>query len=569
MKRKIFFWFALFFILAFSSYNVFQEAKFDFIWGMRDHASDRNTFIAAENFKKYGFSELGFRVYHTPILSHDMIPEVVSYKGYPPLSDWINGLLMKTGAENIRNIRFFYALISLFGLISIFFFVSKVFGRSYGLFSLFFVGTSEGFVIFSASAYAHPFTFLFPYLVILSSVLFVETGRKKFLLFAFVLSFLNALSSYDMVPYPFVFSTLYAFAETKKKGVVLKVALAIFLGASTAFFLWFLINSGDMGVAYALQDLLSRFSERTGKFDEIAKKEVFFHLGKMVYFTEEFFGWGTSILIIWFIVRYVVIKLTKLWGGGKSSFSPSDEKLYDRTAVLLISSLSWAFFMPQHFIIHLYFVVPRHFVVFVSVVVMHFLRWVVKKPMFVSVPILAFVLISQIDRALDTLSIKRKEFISPVLKDKMETLRMVDNPVIYHNLSAYPHIVVSYYIRNIDGLDMKTVLSQETISSLKDISRERCIFLLVQKYYPRFSFENYREDSIAPLSSFMRSALEKKMGRYKRQPVNYEGVEIKVSSQELVDVAVQSGFEILYEDERFAFFMSPSCRGEKNSEEQR
>ena len=560
MKRKIFSWFALFFILAFSSYNVFQEARFEFIWGMRDHASDRNTFIAAENFKKYGFSELGFRVYHTPILSHDMIPEAVSYKGYPPLSDWINGLLMKTGVEDIRNIRFFYALISLLGLISIFFFVSKVFGRSYGLFSLFFVGTSEGFIIFSASAYAHPFTFLFPYLVILASVLFVETRRKKFLLFAFVLSFLNAMSSYDMVPYPFVFSVLYAFAETKEKAVALKVALAIFLGSSTAFFLWFLINSGDMGIAYALQDLLSRFSERTGKFDEIAKKGLFFHLGKMVYFTEEFFGWGTSILIMWFIARYVIIKIEKL-RGKKRRFAPfSDEKLYDRTAMLLISSLSWAFFMPQHFIIHIYFVIPKHFVVFVSVVVMHFLRWAVKKPKFVSVPLLAFVLLSQIDRTLDTLSIERKEFISPELKDKLNTLRMVDNPVIYHNLSAYPHIVLSYYIRDIYGLEMKTVLSRETLSSLEDVSRERCVFLFVQKYYPRFSFENYREDAVAPLSSVMRSAMEKKIGRYKRQPVNYEGVEIKVKPRELFDLAVQNGFGFLYEDERFAFFMSPSCK---------
>ena len=560
---KVFFWFAVFFVLVFASYNALHEAEFDFIWGMRDHTSDRNTFIAAENFKKYGFTELGLRVYHTPIHSHDMISEVRSYKGYPPLSDWINGFMMKIGIDSMRGIRLIYALISLFGLFSIFLFVSKVFGKNYGLFSMFFVGTSEGFVIFSASAYAHPFTFVFPYLVMLASVSFVETRKEKFLFFTFILSFLNALSSYDMVPYPFVFSTLYAFYETREKSTVLKVALAIFLGSSTAFLLWFLINSSEMGVNYALHDLLNRLSERMVGVDELAKESILFHLGKMVYFTEEFFGWGTSLIAIWFTIRYVINKIARLRNRKEESSISYDEKLCDRTAIVLLSSLSWAFFMPQHFVIHLYFVVPRHFAVFMSLVIIHFLRWAVSKPMFISVPLIAFVVLSQIDRTFDTLSIKRTEFISPELKEKLEVLEKVNSPVIYHNLSAYPHIVISYYIRNIKGVEMESILTEEHISSLADISRRTCVFLLVQKYYPRFSFENYRDGELAPLSSFMRQILERKIGRYKKQPVNSKGQEIRVKPQKLIEVAVQNSFEKLYEDERFLLFMSPSCKVNK------
>jgi hypothetical protein len=107
----------------------------------------------------------------------------------------------------------------------------------------------------------------------------------------------------------------------------------------------------------------------------------------------------------------------------------------------------------------------------------------------------------------------------------------------------------------LNSSEIKYIYSFDEVQELLNSGKESCVYVFVQKYYPRFFLENY--GNTAPISSFIREIVKRKVGE---KMISYEYREIKVRPEDIVSVLEKEPeFSKVYEDSRFVFFSSNLC----------
>lgn len=216
-----------------------------------DNYTDANVLMAGENFATLGFWKLHFLPVHYLTPSADA---PYYYLHYPPLDQWVNGLLRLAGVRSVYAMRLFCGVLFIVGLLAMHRAFTPFIGALAAVCGLALAGTN-GFFISYATSLHHSYNFFFLglfFLFFLSATQSEQPARRTWL-GTWIVLLLASLVSYEYIPYAQVFAWVYVVSMGQFRRhwkALLVLATAPILGVG----LHFLQNCWAVGLSATLAD---------------------------------------------------------------------------------------------------------------------------------------------------------------------------------------------------------------------------------------------------------------------------------------------------------------------------
>ncbi|MCM8786797.1 MAG: hypothetical protein NC935_01945 [Candidatus Omnitrophica bacterium] len=259
-----------------------------------DEFADANVLTAGKNFAKFGFIKCKFLPHFTQQLYTPKDP----YLHYPPLPEIINGFLQKV--FKVRTLFVFRAISIFFSFLNFIFFylfIKKLTGLTFfaTLAGIFFL-VNPYFIFGMDSLHQMAFADFFRTLILFCFVSLdkIESNKKKFLFFLWILFFIESLLTFEYIIYLVLFFILYKYFLQPKKDIGWGQILFLFSAPISAFLLHFLQNVwyfGDFDLALA-------------DFGQIAKERIL-QSKDMPLPNFNFFGWWNYVIVKYFNAVFV------------------------------------------------------------------------------------------------------------------------------------------------------------------------------------------------------------------------------------------------------------------------
>lgn len=216
-----------------------------------DCGSDMSSYIGGKNFADHGFVRLRFLGVHQPGGLSDTPPY---YLHYPPLAEVLNGVLQSIGIRDVIALRVIHGFIFVIGTVFLYAAFGPVIGHFAALCGISILATTTLFLEYSTSIHTHAYNML--YMGMFFFFFFRGLLREKSTaawVACWVVLFLNSLTSFEFILYPFVFASVYILVEGKI-GRYWRLLLILGLAPVAGVGLHFLQNCWAIGWTAAIAD---------------------------------------------------------------------------------------------------------------------------------------------------------------------------------------------------------------------------------------------------------------------------------------------------------------------------
>jgi hypothetical protein len=303
-----------------------------------DNYTDANVLMAGENFAKLGFWKLHFLPVHYIAPSADC--PVYYYLHYPPLDQWVNGLLQSLGVHSVYVMRLICGILFIAGLLAMYWAFLPLIGPLAAVCGLALAGTS-GFFIGYATSLHHSYNVFFLGLFLLFFLAYTRSERPAARRWwgAWIALVLASLVSYEFILYTQVFAWVYLIGtgQVRRHGkAVLLLATAPLLGVG----LHFLQNCWAIGLTATLTDGFGygAYTEK-GRWYWLRQLPL-----SIVSRSSQRYFWPLPALLL------AAVLVSRLERPGPKA--PSRRPVAALFLAAFLASLGWYLFMARHAVIH-------------------------------------------------------------------------------------------------------------------------------------------------------------------------------------------------------------------------
>lgn len=339
----------------------FHDDGFGRAWYYGDNASALNVESAAKYYLDSGFHKnASLPMYEYTSSNADYV-----YTHYPPLAEWIGGVIaVSTGFWEAYQLSFLTLFLSMFLFFVIFRFLSDIIADDkISFLSASILVLSNYFISWADDIHQHLYIELFRWLFVYIWWKYLTTSKHRVVSIASLMLLYFAMCFLSFEPFVYIFIVIVGFAWVFQKRLFSLDVFLLVCVPVVAFTLRLYLNSlyfGGFAAMYA--DMHDALTHRTG--GESSKSE----LGRKMYLSDYIyllpktrihrlghFYIFPSLMIIFFY-------LLGLWHLYKTN-----KQLFKLAFVLMVAALSWSFVMSQHALIHIFTL--RHSALFIGLTI--------------------------------------------------------------------------------------------------------------------------------------------------------------------------------------------------------
>ncbi|KAA5533609.1 hypothetical protein F0919_13805 [Taibaiella lutea] len=364
-QRPIF-WIIFFFVYAIIASRYVKidihDPGFGRSWYFGDSSSEGNVESAAKFYMEKGFRPNA----GLPTYNHlDTIPDNdYVYTHYPPMAEWIAGVTAQI-THNYKD--HCTSVLPLLLSVVLFFMIFYILARWLNNDIAAFIGASvlvlsNYFISWADDTHQHLYIEFFRWSFVYLWWWYLTIHNKKYIIpILAICSAMMCLLSFE--PYIYILIIIIGFPLALRQKILRWEVIVLLLVPAFSFSLRLYLNAEYFGGFTAmLHDMKGAFLNRTGASADVSELQRTMHFSDYVYLLPKtrlhrlghFYIFPSLVIILFGILGLIQLK----------KHFPS---FYRIAVVIYIASVSWAFVMPQHALIHIFTL--RHIGIFIGIVI--------------------------------------------------------------------------------------------------------------------------------------------------------------------------------------------------------
>jgi hypothetical protein len=185
------------------------------------------------------------------------------YSHFPPLADWVFGILAILGFNQYGDYRVFAVGLNCSFLVVLYYWLRREVSQCAAAVAVLLTATLPAFIHWSDALFFHPFQFLFLFAALLSLSKYLEQGRSRWFWCTWLLFFAQSLLTYQLLPcFAAMMVGLIVADETKTWSFRWKLLLRLFSAPVVATLLHFSMRLSHMGLAYTWDNVVRTLHNR-------------------------------------------------------------------------------------------------------------------------------------------------------------------------------------------------------------------------------------------------------------------------------------------------------------------
>lgn len=185
------------------------------------------------------------------------------YSHFPPLADWVFGILAILGLDQYCHYRVFAVALNCLFLVVLYYWLRREVSQGAAAVAVLLTATLPAFIHWSDALFFHPFQFLFLFAALLSLSKYLEQGWSRWFWCTWLLFFAQSLLSYQLLPcFAAMMVGLVVADEKKTWSIRWKLLLRLFSAPVVATLLHFSMRLSHMGPAYTWDNVVRTLHNR-------------------------------------------------------------------------------------------------------------------------------------------------------------------------------------------------------------------------------------------------------------------------------------------------------------------